>query len=258
MGAKRGGIDVWHDERGSTMNERISYSEILKNYWNEYSRMMDSRKMVALLLIATITAEIVFAGEADGFGIMVAIPILFSLISGAFHTVSLPQMMYLLPLTNEMREEYIQKSLYVKVGVPLSVAVVVDAILLFLEPSRYFALLLQMLTVFLVSYIMGMINEGSGLWNEGKAMWYDGNPAYGGGFRYFADLCLIFCYWCVGILGLVCGSKEIKLWEFFTVLGFELLIYGSIAIIVARRWKRIRANFANYERAFQKEAAGAR
>lgn len=213
------------------------YKYVISDYFVEFVRGF---KLARLGLIAYIAVGTLYMNwiDAESMNWMGGIPIIFALMSGAFHMVSLPMMMYLVPYTQEKREQYIERMLYVKIGIPMIFAVVVDLIAAFIQPLSGYALLLQLIAIFLITYITGTLNDGTVDAIEKKA-------AYGG-FRDFVAIPIILCYIAGPVMFMIC-SDSISKTEFLVILGVMGAIFLPIINFIRKRWKRIRANFADYE-----------
>lgn len=85
------------------MEQSIRFSEVLKDYFKEYKRGFNFARLTLILLIAV--GPIVVNENRFGLNYVLGIPVLFATISGAFHIVSLPVMMYFIPATKNIYTE---------------------------------------------------------------------------------------------------------------------------------------------------------
>lgn len=219
------------------MEQSIRFSKVLKDYFKEYKRGFNFARLILILLIAV--GPIVVNENRFGLNYVLGIPVLFATISGAFHIVSLPVMMYFIPATKKMREIYIQRMLEIKIMVPMMVAVFVDLILICFGKAYIKAVILQIMAVFFITFIMGTLNDGTYFPDEFKLAQE--------GMRYFSASILMGCYVFSGaIIQIVC-SEEILLSEFLTVLGVCVAVLGTISLCICKYWHSIKANYADYE-----------
>lgn len=213
------------------------YKYVISDYFVEFVRGFKLARLglIAYIAIGTLYMNWVDADIMNWFG---GIPIIFAMMSGAFHMVSLPMMMYLVPYTREKREQYIERMLYVKIAVPVFFAVVVDLLAAFINPLSEYAILLQFIAIFLIAYITGTLNDGTVDAIEKKA-------AYGE-FRDFVAIPIMLCYVAGPVMFMVC-SDDISKTQFWIILGMMVVLFLPIVNSIRKRWKRIRANFADYE-----------
>ncbi len=218
--------------------------EIVKDYFGEFYRGF---KLARLGLLAYIAIGSIYYNwtELKYASFLMGLPILYAIFSGAFHLVSLPFMMYLIPYNQKMREAYIQKMLVVKMAIPLGFALLCDGIAFLLGEVSIYAFILQLLSVFCISYICGTLNDGTINATEKKA-------AYGG-MQDFIGVMLMMSYVGGTIMAIVCMGHINKI-EFLVILSFLFVIFCPIMLAIHKRWKQIRANFANYEMATKLEA----
>ena len=224
-----------------------SYRRVIRDYFQEFSRVfrMERARFLALFLVfgilflwdmwwERIPMDGIFHHWING------IPILFALLSGALHRVSLPFMMYLVPCSREQRERYIQRMLTVKVAVPLSIGLVCDGLAAWAGAISRYVFVLQMASVFLLSCLCGMLNEG-GLAEAERRKAY-------GGLQPFTAALLVVCNLMGTAMFVICmGSVS---WvEFWIVLSAMALFLLPMLAAVGKRWKQIRRNFADFEMA---------
>ena len=144
-----------------------SYKRVIPDYFQEFIRVFSTERarFLALILVfgiiflwdiwwERIRMDGIFHNWING------IPILFALISGALHRVSLPFMMYLVPCSREQRERYIQRMLTVKVAVPIAFGLICDGLAAWAGGISRYVFVLQMASVFFLSSLCGMLNEG--------------------------------------------------------------------------------------------------
>lgn len=230
------------------MNASIEYSEVVKDYFRDYKRAArwDRLLYVAMTILYALNP---FRKDFDLLRYAAGLPLLLALLSGVLHMVSLPMMMYLVPYTKQMREKYIQKYLNVKIAVPMVISVVFDIVLLIINPALIGNIVLQILIVFFITSIMGMLQDGPVLANEKKVAF--------GGIREFTGMFLLICYIASLVMFIICSST-ISILEFWTVLLVTLFIFGPITIFLVKRWGQIKSNFADYEMATKTEVQNRR
>lgn len=219
------------------MNTSIEYPMILRDYFKDYKRAVRWDRMLYVIIIMCYALN-PFRGDFDLLRYAAGLPLFLALLSGVLHMVSLPMMMYLIPYTKQMREEYIQKYLNVKIAVPMTISVVFDIILLLIRPGLIRNIILQLLMVFFITYIMGILHDGSVLPDDRKAAF--------GGIKYFAGMFLVICYIGSLVMYIICSSMMDD-FEFTATLLVMLFIFGFTTIIISKHWKQIKENFADYE-----------
>lgn len=215
-----------------------SYQDVIKDYFYEFHR---SLKPGTLNIISFVSIGILSANWVDleNPNYLSGIPIIFALLSATFHQVSLPLMMYLIPYSKAQRETYIQKMLYMKMLIPLCVALIWDFTLLFIKPMSVYAFLLQLISILIITYICGTLNEENANSMESRI-------AYGS-MRNFAVIPLILVYIGGVEMVVVCMEDSISQLDFALVIGAMLLLFLPIIHVISKHWKQIRSNFANYE-----------
>jgi hypothetical protein len=212
---------------------------LFKVYIAEFKRNFGLQRFIMVFYVIFISIGTIFIKKASFtlFNGIVGLLIFLALISGSFHVVSLPMMMYIVPYTKKMREDYIQKLLNIKVGIPLTVSACVDIIVLICDRTLLRTIILQLVTVFFISYLFGTLNYEHIL-NVYK-------PAFGG-LREYNGAILMLCYLLSYIMYYVCLS-QISNVEFWIILAVILIIFGTISLNVHKRWSIIRSNLASYE-----------
>lgn len=170
---------------------------------------------------------------------LTGLPVVFAVLSGALHNVSLPYMMYLVPFSREQRETYIQKSFYVKVAVPMFFAGLCDTVAVFLGDVSIYGLVLQLVTVFCVTYICGMLMDDMVRGAKGRR-------AYGN-LKDFVEVPLVLCMMGGSAMFAIClyPISEVEFWVIFLI---EMVIMLPVIWGVRKKWKVIRRNFADYEK----------
>ena len=224
-----------------------SYRRVIRDYFQEFIRVfcMERVRFLALFLVFGIffmwdiwLERIRMDGIFDHW--INGIPILFTLLSGALHRVSLPFMMYLVPCSREQRERYIQRMLQVKVAVPLSLGLVCDGAAAWAGAISWYVFVLQMASIFFLSCVCGMLNEGGMAWAENRRVYGELQP--------FAAPMLVVCN-LVGMAMFVICMGSVSQVEFWIVISAMALFLFPMLAAVGRRWKQIRRNFADYETA---------
>lgn len=233
------------------MECNIKYTKVIKDYIREYKRTLSWRQIL-LIFYLIINSYFYYKDESYGkLSFLPAVPIFFAIISGVFHQVSLHTMMYIVPYTDKMREKYIQMMLNIKIAVPFVFAVIYDLVLLSININENIvkAIILQLVSVLLISYLSGTLNDGNVAPDTLKT-------AFGGLSYFIAAICVLCILFGMSMI-LICSS-EISDVKFVVIFISILLIMGSIAMCVAKRWDKIRKNLANYEMARKVEVQNRR
>lgn len=236
MGTFNGRVDVSYGKGGGKVKL------IIKDYFQGFVRGVTTRSNATFLFCIAI--GIVTADKSDLSNRMAGVPIIFALLSAALHTVELPVMMYLVPLSKKQREDYIQKMLQIKILVPLTFACLWNLAAAALHPVSIYACCLQMVYILLCTYICGMLNNDNIAAVEKKT-------AYGG-MKDFVNVILVSCY-IEGVPVVIICMGSISKVEFWIILAIMLALMLPPARAAGKRWKMIRSNFATYETAIRTE-----
>lgn len=220
-------------------HKSIRYKQVIFDYFKDFSRDLDTRKNLAVCLACLSVTFLCACAYGLTNGILVGIPIFISIISSSFHRTSLPFMMYLVPYSKRQREEYIQKKLIVKIAFPVILGCLFDIAAVCFGPVSYYAVILQMTGILFITYICGILCEGSLLF-ESPTM-----PVYGE-IRRWSAIPPFLCYMGSNVLFAICVGPVSRT-EFWVILGIMLLILLPIAAAIQKHWKTIRSNFADYE-----------
>jgi len=215
------------------------YKMVIQDYFYEFIR---SFRFARLLLISYCFLEALYMYDGNWMesdkNWITGIPIVFAVLSAAFHKVSLPFMMYMVPYSKQQREEYIQKSLQIKMIIPLAFACVLDLTAAFTGTLSIYSLILQITTILLITYLCGTLNDG-------RIDAIEKKMAYGS-IRYFVAIPLLACYFGASAVFIICIGSVSKI-EFYIVLLVMLIVFLPMVYVVSKRWKTIRSNFADYE-----------
>lgn len=215
---------------------------MIKDYFHGFVRGVTTRSSVTFLyciLIGVMTAD-----KSDLSNWMAGVPIIFALLSAALHTVELPAMMYLVPLSKKQREEYIQKMLQIKILVPFTFACLWNFAAAALHQVSVYACCLQMVYILLCTYICEMLN------NDNIAA-VEKRTAYGW-MKDFVSVILVSCYIEGMAVAVICMGSISRV-EFWVILAIMLALMLPLARAAGKRWKMIRSNFADYETAIRTE-----
>ena len=224
-----------------------SYKWVIRDYFQEFIRVfcMERVRFLALFLVFGIIfmwdvwlERIHMDGIFDNW--INGIPILFTLLSGALHRVSLPFMMYLVPCSREQRERYIQRMLAVKVAVPMCFGLACDGLAVWVGTLSRYVFVLQMASVFFLSCLCGMLNEGGMAGAEKRKAYGELQP--------FAAAMLAVCN-LIGMAMFVICMGSVSQVEFWIVISAMALFLLPMLAVAGKRWKQIRRNFADYEMA---------
>lgn len=224
-----------------------SYKRVIRDYFQEFIRVfcMERVRFLALFLVFGIIfmwdnwlerfrMDGIFDNWING------IPILFTLFSGALHRVSLPFMMYLVPCSREQRERYIQRMLAVKLAVPMGVGLVCNGVAVWTGSYSRYVFVLQMASIFFLSSLCGILNEGGMTGAEKRKAYGELQP--------FAAAMLAVCNLVGMAMFLICMGSVSRV-EFWIVISAMTLFFLPMLAVVGKRWKQIRRNFADYEMA---------
>lgn len=225
----------------------IRYKQVIIDYFKDFSRDLYAKKNALAVCLVYLSATFLYTcayGLTKGIdqlnkNWLVGIPVFIALISSSFHRASLPFMMYLVPYSKKQREEYIQKMLTVNIAFPVLFGCLFDIAAVCLGSVSYYAVILQMTGILFITYICGILCDGS-FSLESQTM-----PVYGK-IRIWAAIPPVLCYLGGNVLFAVCVGPVSKT-EFWVVLGIMLLILLPIVVAIHKHWKTIRSNFADYE-----------
>ena len=144
------------------MEEAIKYKNVIREYFLEYkNRDQVLKSIFYVILFGASFSPLVFGSAKEGLGyIWLTFPMALALFAAITHTSALPTMLYLVPGSRKLREEYIRRMLKVKIGLPLALCAVIDIILLIVQPMMIKGVILQLVTVFFMSYCVGITNDG--------------------------------------------------------------------------------------------------
>ena len=171
----------------------------------------------------------VFGSAKEGLGyIWLIFPMALALFAAITHTSALPTMLYLVPGSKKLREEYIRRMLKVKIGLPLALCAVIDIILLIVQPMMIKGVILQLVTVFFMSYCVGITNDGL-VWRNNASRAAYGQVSYFNGpitvFSVIASCVMI------GHLFL----RRLRMWNF----GLRLLFISSFTHLFLMRFTSV-------------------
>lgn len=225
----------------------IIYRQIIIDYFKDFGRDLHAKKnslIVCLVYLSTAFLYTCAYGLTNGIeelnkNWLIGIPIFIAVISSSFHRTSLPFMMYLIPYSQKQREKYIQKMLTVKIAFPVIFGCLFDIAAVCFDSVSYYAVILQMTGILFITYICGILCDGSFSF-ESQTM-----PVYGE-IRTWSGFPPVLCYMGGNVLFAVC-VEPVSQTEFWVVLGIMLLILLPIAVAIQKHWKSIRSNFADYE-----------
>ena len=144
------------------MEEAIKYKNVIREYFLEYKNRNQVLQSIFYVILFGASFSPFVLGSSEK-GILYAwliLPMVLAMFAATAHTSALPSMLYLVPGTKKMREEYIRRMLNVKVGLPLALCAVSDIILLIVQPMMIKGVILQLVTVFFMSYCAGITNDG--------------------------------------------------------------------------------------------------
>lgn len=230
--------------------EQNIYKYVIADYFRDFRRDLWNKKNVLLLCCIY---YISFASTGSTFHIVsplknqiIGVSVLIAVLNGSFHKVSLPFMMYLVPYSKRQREEYIQKMLYVKILFPLILGCLLDMVAACFGSVSCYTVILQMSGIFFISYICGILCDGS-------QNFYDSEKrAVYGELRIFTVAFSVICYIAGTALAVIC-TDSISKTEFWVIFSVMLALFLPITGKIHKHWKTIRSNFAVYEMTIKTE-----
>lgn len=225
------------------MNRKITYQQVTADYFYEFVR--GANKESISMWLFQIPFYMYILSQLDRInGLPCVVPFFFAMISADLHRLTLPYMMYFIPYSLKERECYLQKMLHVKVLLPVAVCLVWDSIWVFGDSLSGYALVLQVLSVFGVTYLWGMLKDGSVQDAEEKKAF--------GSMKGYVGAVLIANLIAAAVILVVCTGEVSRL-EFQIILGILLLVLLPSIIMTRKHWPDIRSNFANYEMVMETE-----
>ena len=110
------------------MEEAIKYKNVIREYFLEYKNCDQVLQSIFyVILFGASFSPFVFGSAKEGLGyIWLTFPMALALFAAITHTSALPTMLYLVPGSKKLREEYIRRMLKVKIGLPLALCAVID------------------------------------------------------------------------------------------------------------------------------------
>ena len=229
------------------MEEAIKYKNVIREYFLEYkNRNQVLQSIFYVILFGASFSPLVFGSAKEGLGyIGLTFPMVLAMFAATAHTSALPPMLYLVPGSRKLREEYIRRMLKVKVGLPLALCAVIDIILLIVRPMMIKGVILQLVTVFFMSYCVGITNDGL-VWRNNAS-----RAAYGQ-VSYFNGPITVFSVIASCVMIDICSSTISNV-EFWVALVIYLVIYAPLSYALHKRWSGIREKLAVYELATKEE-----
>ena len=229
------------------MEDAIKYKNVIREYFLEYkNRNQVLQSIFYVILFGASFSPFVLGSAKEGIRyVWLTLPMVLAMFAATAHTSALPPMLYRIPGSKKMREEYIRRMLNVKVGLPLALCVVIDIILLILQPMMIKGVILQLVTVFFMSYCAGITNDGL-VWRNNAS-----RAAYGQ-VSYFNGPITVFSVIASCVMISICSSKISNV-EFWIALVIYLVIYAPLSAALHKRWGGIREKLAVYELATKEE-----
>ena len=229
------------------MEEAIKYKNVIREYFLEYkNRNQVFQGIFYTILFGAWCSPFALSSLEDGLLYKwLTLPMVLAMFAATAHTSALPSMLYRVPGSRKMREEYIKRMLNVKVGLPLALCAVIDMILLIVQPMMIKGVILQLVTVFFMSYCVGITNDGL-VWRNNAS-----RAAYGQ-VSYFNGPITVLSVIVSCVMISICSS-EITNVEFWIALVIYLVIYAPLSAALHKRWGGIREKLAVYELATKEE-----
>lgn len=228
------------------MEQAMKYPNIIKEYFRAYKDRNRLLKSIFYMLLFgwPLLTSVMKNIKTENLSVLTAIPMLLAVLAGVTHTCELPPMFYLLPGTKKQREQYLKRMLQVQVALPLIFCMAVDVIVLWIRPGMIKAVLLQLITVFFITYCVGIVNDG--------VLWRHTAKAAYGQMGFFNGAIMVFSILVSCVMILICSSP-VSNREFYVVLLSFLLVYVPLFYAIHRRWRTIRKKLAVYELAIEEE-----
>ncbi len=229
------------------MEEAIKYKNVIREYFLEFrNRNMLLQSLFYLILFGSVLSPLALQNTGGGiWHALFVLPMILAIFAGARHTSALPPMLYLVPGTKQLREEYIRRMLIVKVMLPLALCIMVDLILLCARQLRFREVILQLVTVFFFSYCVGIVNDGA-VWRNNAAKSAYGQMSYFNGPMFVVNILAGF------VMTDICFS-DLGNVEFWIILVIYLAIFAPLSYAIHKRWRGIRERLAVFELATKEE-----
>ncbi len=114
------------------MTKRVIRDYFTAFHWRKLKKIkLNMFVYIEFILILPLVTQ-VFETMAGTLAYMtVMLPMMFTMFSASLHRIALPKMMYLCPMSRDMRKEYLVKSYYVQVAIPMMLAFLGVTVLLF-------------------------------------------------------------------------------------------------------------------------------
>ena len=211
------------------MEEAIKYKNVIREYFLEYKNRNQVLQSIFYVILFGASFSPFVSGSLKG-GIQytcLILPMVLAMFAATAHTSALPPMLYLLPGSKKMREEYI------------------DILLLIVRPMMIKGVILQLVTVFFMSYCAGITNDGL-VWRNNAS-----RAAYGQ-VSYFNGPITVFSVIASSVMISICSSTISNV-EFWVALVTYLVIYAPLSYALHKRWSGIREKLAVYELATKEE-----
>lgn len=130
-------------------------------------------------------------------------------------------------------------------ALPLALCAIIDIILLIVQPMMIKGVILQLVTVFFMSYCVGITNDGL-VWRNNAS-----RAAYGQ-VSYFNGPITVFSVLASCVMIGICSSTISNV-EFWVTLVTYLVIYAPLSYALHKRWSGIQEKLAVYELATKEE-----
>ena len=178
--------------------------------------------------------------------LMVNIPFVFTLFAAPLHPAALPKLLYLCPMSKEMRKEYIVKACYIRVGFPILIGIACGIILLWQGICDWICGVGILLNLVILAVIMGSgINKngcGKKLENGQRAMDMDTKKGI------YEAACLILAFLVsLTYASILAWETSVAIWVKCLPLGVILLIQLPITLKYLSYWQESVENAAYYE-----------
>lgn len=167
---------------------------------------------------------------------LINVPILFCIISAGLHPMVLPKILYLCPMSKESRKEYIIKSCYVRIAIPVTMGIAGSVVLMCRGfCSRLYGAVIIM-NIVILSIVLGADTSAQGYGkiaeNGQRTLDFDSREGV-----------------CQGIVTIVAmliglGYQMLVQWESFlnlmggVVLGIVLVVELPLTILFLKDWKK--------------------
>lgn len=209
----------------------VKYSDVLNDYYSDFKKFF-TKKYAWVIILAFAAMPVLFSLSTRELDIPLSavyfIPVCFAVVSMMAHGVSLPPVMYLMPLSVSDRKKYIDRMVVCKIAVPLLFTVVFDTL-----AAGFIRFTPQTAAIQFAAALCPAVN--CALNNE----CYESNGKYVSALLYNEPMVMAGIYF---------GEKHSDNTAYTVVIFIMLMIWNVIAgTIVLIRWPKKREFCARFE-----------